>query len=94
MGIVDGTMGILSRKMALEGSNNLNNLSPINYLDPVQPFSPSFQRPLDLSKYDKALGNKSYTHQRNEDLIQHSMSLLIDSAGESKAFSNNELGPI
>ena len=76
--------------MALEGSSSPNNLAPVNFNDPTQPYSPSFQCPFDIGKYDRALGNKSYTIQRQGDIIQHSMKLLIESGEPSKNEQSDE----
>jgi hypothetical protein len=77
LGIVDGTMGILSRKMALEGPSP-TNFGPVNFNSSTSPYSSSPHRHNNFGSYDKVLGQKNYTMLRHGEIIQHSMELLIE----------------
>jgi|LauGreDrversion4_2_1035121.scaffolds.fasta_scaffold1138685_1 hypothetical protein len=58
-------MGILSRKMALEGSSPQNLLGNLNFNSPPE------YSPVRNNTIDRVLGNKNYTQRRNGDHIAH-----------------------
>jgi hypothetical protein len=99
LGIVDGTMGILSRKMAMQGTGpqTYNNISPegLYTSSHVDMSSPKHQSKINLTK--PVLGSKSYAQRqkagvstgiannKNELELNPHASLLLDHQQDPKS---------